>query len=108
MPIITTYVCDVTGFSSTKKEDFAEIQISGHYWEDGNQQYKTQLKRIDKMVKKEVAIKLGLALPNTRMQEEEKRIAEEAQVSVSFEGQLKALLKDWVADIAQEVVDENA
>jgi hypothetical protein len=105
MPIITTYVCDVTGFSSTKKEDFAEVEITGRYWEDGKQQYKTQLRKVEKLVKKEVAIKLGLAMPNARMAEAEKAEAEAAVASVTFEGQLKALLKDWVADIAQEVVD---
>lgn len=108
MPIVTTYVCDISGYSSNHKSDFVEITISGRYRETPQTGYDIQAVTITKFVHKPVANKLGFMTPNRSMDEATKKEAEQAQASVSFEGQLKLLLKPWVEEIAQEVVDSNA
>lgn len=98
MPTITTYVCDLSGFSSTDRSLFATIEIKSEFvFVFGGY---SQTKKEARLVHIEVAKRLGLTFPP--------KVPEANPVpEVSFEGQLKALLRDWVAEIAQEVVDEN-
>lgn len=102
MPQIITYVCDISGKSSTVAADFAEVKVSSQYYETEGARYKTG-HSIEKLVHKEVLAKLGLTLPKPSTEAEEAAAAP----AVSFEAQLKSVLRPWVEEIAQEIVDNR-
>jgi hypothetical protein len=102
MAVVTTYVCDVSGKSGTERKDFVDVQISAthhipspHYASG----HVTSSVNVKKLIHKYVAAKLNLLLP----QEQEKSEAPE----VSLEGKLKALLKDYVAELVEEHMEER-
>lgn len=99
MPQIITYVCDISGKSSTDRSEFADITLLASYHETPGQPYKTSYKQ-EKLIHKDVLVKLGLTLPKPHTEAEEAAAAP----AVSFEAQLKSLLRPWVEEVAQEIV----
>lgn len=99
MSIVTTYVCDVSGKNGTNREDFVDVQISanGHYRTSPTTTTGYTPLRINKLVHKDIAIKLNLysAPPDTPVPE------------VTFEGKLKALLTEYVDSIVADSVAET-
>lgn len=102
MPVITTYVCDVTGKTSPVQSDFATVTINASYKELPTSLYVTTHK-VEKLVHKEVLAKLGLTLPTPRKDAEDAAVAE----IMSFQGQLANLLRPMIEEIAQEVADNQ-
>lgn len=101
MAIVTTYVCDVTGRNGTNREDFIDVEIKAR--EQEAHQYSSNgfrqkgVMTIQKLIHRDVAAKLNLLSVAVA----------EAEPEVSFEGKLKTLLKDYVADLVQDHLDNQ-
>lgn len=105
MAVITNYVCDVSGVSSNDKEDFIQVEIYpkefAKYQHNSTGYKEISQPNITKLISKKVAQNLGLWAPKVPDPEDSIR------PEVSFEGKLKVLLRDYIKEVAQEVVDEN-
>ncbi len=101
MAVITTFVCDVSGFTSTVKSDFVEVTIQAigytksmgdSYYQDSNRK-----KTTTKLVSKAVADKLNLIHPAKDV---------EAQPEPTLESKLLTLMRDYIQEIAYEAGGE--
>jgi len=102
MAIVTTYVCDVTGKSGIERKDFVDMQISAMHhvpYPHMATGHTIQAVTVKKLVHKDVAEKLNLLLPP----EQDKSEAPQ----VSFESKLKTMLKDYVAELVEEHMEER-
>lgn len=101
MAIVTNYICDVSGKSSTDKTDFITVTIncvadpSGYY-------YGCHTMAISKLIHKETAAKLKLLPINHGAKEDE------TTPTPTFESQINTLLRDFVQEIAYESGGEAA
>ena len=95
MAKITTYVCDISGVSDTKMDNFVEVVIKVKEFGKG---YYNNNELIEKLVHYDVALKLGLVKPRTK--------EEEVPPTPTLESQLTALMKDYVADLVYDAVAE--
>lgn len=98
MAVVTTYICDISGKSGSDVKDFVEVDISGT-WQAHPRTY-NKVKRIKKLIHIDTAYKFGLvneatAPSPTPVQE------------ITFEGKLKALLEDHVANLVQDHLDNQ-
>ena len=93
MAIVTNYICDVSGKSSTDKTEFITVTINCVADPDSYQRSKMS---IEKLIHKETAAKLKL-LPITLRTKEDETIP-----TPTFESQIAALLRDYVQEIAYE------
>lgn len=98
MAIITTYICDVSGVTGDRK-DFVEVSIGSKYTQPNG--YQGYGNKIEKLVHKDVAVKLGLVDACRYKSDAENPPA------ITFEGKLKALLEDHVAELVQEHLDNQ-
>lgn len=93
MGIVTNYVCDVSGKTGTDRSQFVDVTIKasacGNYYNKVN---------IDKIIHIDVAKRLNLVLPEK---------GETPQPEISLEGKLKALLVEYVDQIAADAVQAN-
>ncbi|MGZ8887960.1 MAG: hypothetical protein ACXW1D_00210 [Halobacteriota archaeon] len=94
MGIITTYVCDVSG-KTGEKSDFVTVKVTSRaVWETCS--YYDYVS-VDKVVHKDVALKLHLMEPKS---------SDEAAPEPTTESKLLALMKDFITDIAYEAGGE--
>ena len=97
MAIVTTYVCDVTGFSSNNEKEFVTVSLSTR-WNEHPVYNKREL-IIKRLVHLPVAKKLGLVNPVT---DEDKEVA-----TPTFESQLSILLKNYIDNMVYDSVTEG-
>lgn len=103
MAIVTTYVCDVSGVSGTKKSDFVEVDISAQGFYEVNPVNNPGVysgetrKNVKKLVSRSVAEKLGLTYPKQK---------DEVVPEPTFESKLAILLKERMEEIAYEVAED--
>lgn len=98
MAVITTYVCDVSGVSGTDKKDFVTVKIMADGTFENNTAYHSRrFCNIEKLLHKDVAIKLGFKLPQDK----------EVVPEVTLENKLLLLLKDYVNDIVVDSMSNN-
>ena len=94
MAIVTNYICDVSGKSSTDKKDFITVTIN--CVADPTSYPRQLLVSIEKLLHKETAAKLKL-LPISHGDKEDKTIP-----TPTIESQIATLLRDFVQEIAYE------
>lgn len=94
MAIVTTFVCDVTGETGNNQNDFCNVEIACSPIMGAS--YETV--RIKKLVKKELAKKLGLA-QLTSIE------AKTPPPEIAFESKLRILLENFVEDLVQGHLD---
>lgn len=101
MATIITYVCDVSGVSGTRKEDFAEVSIStlSYTTHASGATTRSNLAQPVKLIHNDVAKRLGLLPPP--------KPPEEPLAEVTFESKLSALLKEWTEDLVQTHLDNQ-
>ena len=97
MAVVTTYVCDVTGFSSNNEKEFISVGLKTYYKE--HPVYNKRDLDINRLVHLPVAKKLGLVHPIT---DEDKEVA-----TPTFESQLSILLKSYIDDLVYESVEDD-
>ena len=95
MGVVTTYVCDVSGVSSTNKDEFVELSIGVHATGDNRHRVYGQNYLY---VHQDMAIKLGLLGVKKD---------EVAPPEPTIEEKLTTLLKEFISDVAQDVVDNQ-
>lgn len=99
MAIVVTYICDVTGKTSVRKDDFVDVTITAHgffeYSAGGNSFgiNNSSKKTINKFIHKDVALRLNLIAPPPKV---------EPQPEPTLESKLMVLLKEYVHEIAYE------
>jgi len=99
MGIVTTYICDISGKQGDKKDFVNVVLKSTPESTIGYGGAYLATTTINKFVHYDVAVKLGILNPRS------KDVAPE-QVP-TFESQLSALLKDYIADLVyDEVADQ--
>lgn len=100
MGIVTTYVCDVSGFTDPDKSKFVSVRLQPQGFEsDGSNSYEG-LGQVDKLISRDVALRLGLIKPNTAK-------GEVAQPELTFESKLSTLLKDYIDDLVYDAVQDQ-
>lgn len=95
MGIVTTYICDISGKQGDKK-DFVNVVLKSTPENTAGYNTYNASTTISKFVHYDVAVKLGILSPRS------KDVAPE-QVP-TFESQLSALLKDYIADLVYDEV----
>ena len=100
MPIITTYICDVSGESGNNKEDFVQVELKATTFRVNSsaiymlQTHETTTKFIHRGIAEKLHLIPARVLPN------------KAPVP-TFESQLKILLTDFVDTIVSESLDNR-
>ena len=101
MAIVTNYICDVSGKSSTDKRNFIDVIVTAKADPSGYC-YGAHTMTISKLIHKETAAKLKL-LPIDRGDKEDETIP-----TPTFESQIATLLRDFVQELAYESGGEAA
>lgn len=97
MGIVTNYICDCSGKSSTNKADFIEVKIVADNSNVPGLHYSQRTMNITKLIHIDVARKLNLV----HLVKDEV-----AQPEPTLESKLFVLLKDYITDVAYEAGGE--
>lgn len=100
MGAVTTYICDVSGKQGQDKSEFVGVRITSTLYNANGQTNNysgSSTPTIEKLLHREVALKLGLLLPKKD---------EPPQPAITLESQLTTVLKDYIAGLVHDEVSD--